>query len=224
MILVMLLWCNISQAAITISCIDNIKEDYSEEIRYSSVNIILDNNGSVHVTEYATFVKYGDVWGWDDTSEYQKKVKALKTKKERRKFSDAHYLESNPLKKDPTDGVKDENFTSIKFKAGHKIRTEEIIIELSADKNFKYMDYYEIDLKEKTVKKFFGMTERSRQRWNSDWTEKDDEAGFKKVGPPKLDLHFINCKTSGASGSTGDVASSGNRSFNLISTSFKLFR
>ena len=98
------------------------------------------------------------------------------------------------------------------IKAGHKIRTNEIINDDSATE-FKFMEYYEIDLKEKTIKRFWGMTERSRKLWNSNWTEKDDEAGFKKAGPPRLEYEFINCKTSSASGSTGDVASSGSGFF-----------
>ena len=199
--------------AITLSCTDNINPEYGEDIQFSKIKIILDSNGSVHITEYSTYVAYGDVWGWDDNSKFQKEVKALPTKKERKEFSQAHFFKSNPLIKNPNDGIKSEKFTSMAFKAGDKIKTQLIIRDATATE-LVFVDYYEIDLSSKEIKKFLTVTPESKAWWNSNWDdEKAKKDGIKKIGAPNLLKHYINCTTELSDSSSSDVASSGSGFF-----------
>jgi len=79
-------------------------------IEYGSLDIILDNSGSVHITEYFTRMAYGDVFGYSETNDpsgFQKKVAAISDKEERKKFSLSHQRNMNPLIKDINHGTKD---------------------------------------------------------------------------------------------------------------------
>jgi S1-C subfamily serine protease len=213
MIMVMGLLFSSTAHAVTMSCYNNEKKDYyspsdcydfdCKEVIYHAIDIILDPNGLVHVTEYSKWVPWNEVWG----AKFREEQKKIESRKDRKKRRDKRYYNYNPLLKEKKKG--EEIFTEMAFKAGHKIRTRQ---EPKTDQTMKflvYMNYYEIDLKEKTVKRFFGVTDKSREIWNSD----AEKAGVPKVKEPKLDLYFINCKSSDASGSTGDAASSGSGFF-----------
>src|SRR6056300_1573557 len=80
--------------ALTIRCQDHAELQFSSLsnldtkdilIEYGSLDIILDNSGSVHITTYYKTVKYEDIFGDDDTSQYQKKIQSIKNKDDRKK-------------------------------------------------------------------------------------------------------------------------------------------
>ena len=211
-----LIWCNVA-SALTIRCEDHKKIQYSSstdmDIHYGSLDIILDNNGSIHITEYSSYMKRGEVFGYSQTNDpsgYQKKVKAIKSKEERKKFTETHRHSMNPLTKDPNDGFKKEFFTQIDLKAGHKIRTG--FIEQEGSTTFVFANYFDIDLKSMEVKKYLTMAPESKRLWNSTFTEKDAEAGLKMIEDMLVD-HFINCKKTSTSTDGSQIARSGSGFF-----------
>jgi len=182
-------------------------------IEYGSLDIILDNSGSVHITEYFTRMAYGDVFGYSETNDpsgFQKKVAAISDKEERKKFSLSHLRNMNPLIKDINHGTKDEFFTSLSRKAGHKLRTN--LIEDEGSTNFVFATFFDIDLKTMEVKHYLTMTPESKKLWNSNWGKKEEEAGMKKVGVNLIN-HFVNCKKASMNDDGSDVASSGSGFF-----------
>ena len=195
--------------AVKLSCTDNILSDFDGDIEFSRVEIILDSNGSVHITEYRAYVPPGDVY----TKEYYEKIKTFSTNEKKREWGEAYFYNSNPLKKNPKDGVKSEKFTSIAFKAGGKIRTQ-LIIKDSTATELVFVDFYEIDLDTKVIKKFMTVTPESKAWWNSNWDEeKAKKDGAQKIGAPILLKSYINCTTESDSSSSSDVASSGSGFF-----------
>lgn len=199
--------------ALNIKCFDHNKLKLMDDIQYGSLDIILDNNGSVHITEYFTTVAYGDVFGYSETNDpsgYQKKVAALSSKEEKKNFSLSHQRNMNPLIKNINDGTKDEFFTSLSRKAGHKLRTN--LIEDEDSGNFVFATFFDIDLKTMEVKKYLTMTPESKKLWNSNWGKKEEEAGMKKVGINLID-HFVNCKKASTESDGSDIASSGSGFF-----------
>ena len=217
MILVMGLWFSSTAHAITMSCYDNRKWDIHEpsdskgvsdlSIIYHAIDLIIDLNGSAHVTEYSKWVPWTEIF----SKKFKEDKAKIESKKDRVKFTNNRYYNYNPLLKEKKN--RKEKFTSVALKAGHKIQTKIELRKTSDVPGIQYTWWYEIDLKEKTVKSFMGVTPESAEMWNSNWTEKDDEAGFKKIGEPRLEEFYINCKTSDTSGPTGDVASSGSGFF-----------
>mgnify|MGYP001338231325 CR=1 FL=1 len=195
--------------AVKLSCTDNTLSDFDGDIEFSRVEIILDSNGSVHITEYKAYVPPGDVY----TKEYYEKIKTFSTNEKKREWGRAYFYNSNPLKKNPKDGVKSEKFTSIAFKAGGKIRTQ-LIIKDSTATELVFVDFYEIDLDTKVIKKFMTVTPESKAWWNSNWDEeKAKKVGAQKIGAPILLKSYINCTTESDSSSSSDVASSGSGFF-----------
>ncbi len=163
-------------------------------IEYRTIDIILDNSGSVHITSYYnSSTKFIEVFGNDGTSEYEKKLKKIKNREDRKEFADKRRWSMNPLIKNPNDGAKNEYFTTIGLKAGHKIRTNFIYDEKELT-TLKFVEYYDIDLKSMEVKRYLTVTPETKELWNSTFTEKDEKAGFKKIGKAKLINHFVNCK------------------------------
>jgi S1-C subfamily serine protease len=158
-------------------------------------------------------VAYGDVFGYSETNDpsgYQKKVAALSTKEEKKKFSLSHEHKMNPLIKNINDGTKDEFFTSLSRKAGHKLRTN--LIEDDDSGNFVFATFFDIDLKTMEVKHYLTMTPESKKLWNSNWGKKEEEAGMKKIGI-NLVNHFVNCKKASMTDDGSNVASSGSGFF-----------
>lgn len=207
--------------ALTIRCQDHAELQFSSLsnldtkdilIEYGSLDIILDNSGSVHITTYYKTVKYEDIFGDDDTSQYQKKIQSIKNKNDRKKFTDAHRHSMNPLIKDINDSSKNEYFTSISLKADHKIRTNFIYDEDELT-ILKFVEFYDIDLKSMEVKRYLTLSPESKDIWNSTFTEKDEKAGFKKIGKAELLDHFINCKEISMSINGSEIASSGSGFF-----------
>ena len=202
-----------SSLALSLRCEDHSKLQMAStkdmNIEYSTLDIILDDNGSVHITEYYTTVKYGKVFLGE---EYLKKKKLIKDIDKKKEFVTRHRLSKNPLKKNPMDGAKSEYFTSIALKAGHKIRTN-FIYDENEMTILKFVEYYDIDLKSMEVKRYLTLTPESKDIWNSTFTEKDEKAGYKKVGKPDLIDHFINCKKVSSTSDESDIASSGSGFF-----------
>ena len=200
--------------ALNIKCFDHNKLKFSgSDIQYGSLDIILDNSGSVHITEYFTTVAYGDVFGYSETNDpsgYQKKVAALSTKEEKKKFSLSHERNMNPFIKNINDGTKNEFFTSLSRKAGHKLRTN--LIEDDDSGDFVFATFFDIDLKTMEVKQYITMTPESKKLWNSNWGKKEEEAGMKKIGV-NLVNHFVNCKKASMTDDGSNVASSGSGFF-----------
>ena len=198
--------------AVTLSCTDNIVPDFSSDMEFSRIEIIIDSNGSVHITESSTYVPRDDVLN----EEYSEKVwsdKSVLTDKEKKEFHRAHMFKFNPLIKNPNDGIKSEKFTSMAFKAGNKIKTQLIIRDPTAT-DLVFADYYEIDLSSKEIKKFLTVTPESRAWWNSNWDEeRAKQDGIKKIGAPDMLKHYINCTTGSDNSSSDDVASSGSGFF-----------
>jgi S1-C subfamily serine protease len=197
--------------ALNLSCIDHSKLQIAHldemHVDYGAIDIIIDQNGSIHITQFGNFVLYEDVF----TKKYFKEVKAI-PKVKRRDFTTKVRLEANPLIKNKEAGTKKEIFSSIAFKAGNKIRTN--FIEQESPTSLEFVKYFEIDLDKKTVKEFLTVTPRSKREWNSNWNEDEaKELGAKKIGAPSLTDSYINCKTSSGSSSDGDVASSGSGFF-----------
>ena len=203
--------------ALNIKCFDHqklkIASTSSLAIEYGSLDIILDNSGSVHITEYFTTMNYGDVFGYSETNDpsgFQKKVATLNSKEEKKKFAETHRNKMNPLIKNPKAGSKDEFFTSLARKAGHKLRTNLIEDENSGD--FVFATFFDLDLKTMEVKQYLTMTPESKKLWNSNWGKKEEEAGMKKVGVNLIN-HFVNCKKASMTDDGSDVASSGSGFF-----------
>ena len=198
--------------ALNLSCIDHSKlhiEDFGEmHVGYGAIDIIIDQNGSIHITQFGKYVPYGDVF----TKKYFKEVKAFPKGEKKRDFSTKVRLEANPLIKNKEAGTKKEIFSSVALKAGNKIKTN--FIEQETPTSIEFVKYFEIDLDKKTVKEFLTATPRSKQNWNSNWDEEEaKKLGIKRIGAPSLTESFINCKTSSGSSSGGDVASSGSGFF-----------
>jgi len=197
--------------ALTMSCTDHKKLYLSgTDIKYETIDMIIDQNGSIHITTYSKFVPLSEVFG----DNFLKKVKALKTKKEKKELHTKTRLEADPLIENKESGYKKEVFSSIALKAGNKIKTNFIKVESSSEL-LKFIEYYEIDLDKKTINEFFTVTQQSKNAWNSDWDEEEAKKhGLKKVGAPDLTSSWINCKKkSDGSSSNSDVASSGSGFF-----------
>jgi len=198
--------------AVKLSCTDHKKLQIMDSgidlnITYEAIDMIIDPNGSIHITIYKDFVPYAEVFG----DEYQKKVKAI-VKEDRREFSQKTRLEANPLINNKDSGLKKEVFGSVALKAGNKIKTN--FIEQQSVTELKYVKYYEIDLDNKTINEFLTVTAESKAWWNSNWDEeRAKQDGIKKIGAPDLTSSFINCITGSDSSSSSDVASSGSGFF-----------
>ena len=203
--------------AVKLSCTDNKKWDINSpsdskgvsdlNIIYHAIDLIIDPNGSVHITEYSKWVPWTEIFN----KKYKEDKAKIESKKDKAEFANNQYYNYNPLIKEKKNG--NERFTSLDLKAGHKIKTKVELRKKPSVTDIQFTWWYEVDLKENTVKAFWGVTAESAAMWNANWTEKDDEAGFKKIGEPVLQESYINCITDTIDSTEGGVASSGSGFF-----------